>query len=226
MAWYVFALVDRPPRSPGRGFTAALTAHAIAGIFVVAERRADVPPLEFDALQRHERVVERLAARVPAILPVRFGTLVTLDDLQEALGERGEEFREALARVRGCVQMTWRLAGSPSKESKKSRDASKETPAELTASSGTEYLRRRAAAEHATMPAAMRPLRKAFAPLISTASFQPASATFPASLYHLVPKRALAEYRDVASRLQRAAPRRRLTLSGPWPPYAFTPEVL
>jgi hypothetical protein len=45
-------------------------------------------------------------------------------------------------------------------------------------------------------------------------------------LYHLVSKRRLAEYRDVASRAQRAATRQRLTLTGPWPPYAFTPEVL
>jgi hypothetical protein len=56
--------------------------------------------------------------------------------------------------------------------------------------------------------------------------FQPASATLPDTLYHLVPKRRVEMYRAVAARVAASRRTARLTLTGPWPPYAFTPELL
>ena len=47
-------------------------------------------------------------AQVPAILPVRFGTLLESEELEEALQDRDEEIAEAFALVRGRVQFTWR----------------------------------------------------------------------------------------------------------------------
>ena len=225
----------------------------------MAERRADVPPLEFDVLRQHARVVERLAARVPAILPVRFGTLVTLEELEEALGERDEEMLDALALVRGCVQMTWRSQSTP--EGKRQRAEERLRPgrgggadraggaapsesergwgpasigkrrqepetSDVVSTSGTDYLRRRAAAEQRALPVVMRPLRTAFARLVVAERFQPASAAMPDSLYHLVPKRQLMAYRRIAAGLPHSPRMSRLTVSGPWPPYAFTPELL
>jgi hypothetical protein len=46
-----------------------------------------------------------------------------------------------------------------------------------------------------------------------------------ASVFHLIPAESAAEYRRVID----AAARRsalRVTVSGPWPPYAFGPETL
>jgi len=242
MSWYVFALVDSPPRTAGRGFTSAVVSRPVGAVAVMAERRADVPPLEFDVLRQHARVVERLAARVPAILPVRFGTLVTLAELEEALGERDEEMLDALALVRGCVQMTWRSQSTP--EGKRQRAEERLRPergwgpasiekrrqepetSDVVSTSGTDYLRRRAAAEQRALPVVMRPLRTAFARLVVAERFQPASAAMPDSLYHLVPKRRLMAYRRIAAGLPHSPRMSRLTVSGPWPPYAFTPELL
>src|SRR6476469_1958254 len=97
MAWYVFALVDERPRGrPGIGLDGGLSAQAVPGGFAIVERRADVPPMEFGTLKKHDAVLARLADAVPAILPVRFGTLLEPDHLQEALLDRDEEIVEAL----------------------------------------------------------------------------------------------------------------------------------
>src|SRR5262249_26015890 len=109
MAWYVFALVDAMPSGrPGRGLSGPLAVRPMAGALLVVERRADVPPTEFGVLSAHHAVVADVAARVPAILPVRFGTLMEQADLEEALNERDDEIAEAFALVRNRTQFTWR----------------------------------------------------------------------------------------------------------------------
>src|SRR6516165_863426 len=76
MPWYVFALVDTPPHGRlGRGLRGPLRARPSAGAYAIVERRVDVPPVELGSLRAHQAVVSRLARAVPAILPVRFGTL-------------------------------------------------------------------------------------------------------------------------------------------------------
>ena len=112
MGWYVFALVDRMPASRGRGFKGPLAARRVPGAVAIVERRADVPPPAFGTLRKHQAIVSRLAVAVPAILPVRFGTLLESEDLEEALEGREREIAEALSRVRHRVQFTWR-AGAP-----------------------------------------------------------------------------------------------------------------
>ena len=105
-----FALVDAIPAGrAGKGLSGALSRPQVSGGFVVVERRADVPPVEFGSLQKHQDVVARLATQVPAILPVRFGTLLEPEHLEEALQERDEEIAEAFDLVRGRVQFTWRI---------------------------------------------------------------------------------------------------------------------
>ena len=114
MSWYVFALVDAPPHGPlGRGLKGALRARAAAGAFALVERRADVPPPELGSLRRHQAVVSRIANAVPAILPVRFGTLLDDDALDEALADREADIAEAFALVRHHVQFTWRGGAKP-----------------------------------------------------------------------------------------------------------------
>ena len=91
MAWYVFALVDAIPAGrAGKGLSGALSLRKLPWGFLVVERRADVPPAEFGSLKAHQDVVARLAKHVPAILPVRFGTLLETGPLEEALQERDE----------------------------------------------------------------------------------------------------------------------------------------
>ena len=221
MAWYVFALVDRPPAGPkGKGLSGALGLRPIPGGLAVVERRADVPPPEFGSLKRHHDVVAHLAARVPAILPVRFGTLLDDDAIDEALAERDEEIERALEAVRDRVQFTWR---------RNARVSKRRTPVRPDVDvadqpSGTEYLRRAARAAKPSPPAPWRSLRGALAPLVSAERYQPATATTPESLYHLVARDSIARYTTVATGLRHADGK--LTLTGPWAPFAFAPEML
>jgi hypothetical protein len=128
MPWYVFALVDRTPLGgKGKGLSGPLGLRRIPGGFAVVERRADVPPAEFGSLKRHHDVVADLAPRVDAILPVRFGTLLDADAIEEALADRDEEIADAFDVVRGRVQFTWRKAGTLEPGRQKTEDRRRKT---------------------------------------------------------------------------------------------------
>jgi len=122
MPWYVFALVDAVPKgTPGKGLTGNLSLREVPGGLAVVERRADVPPMEFGTLQKHQAVVARLCERVPAILPVRFGTLLEGEEIEEVLQERDGEIAEAFSVVRRRVQFTWRRT-KDTKEAKETKE--------------------------------------------------------------------------------------------------------
>lgn len=233
MAWYVFALVDAVPATrPGKGLGGALSMLPVGDAFAVAERRADVPPVEFGSLEQHQAVVTRMAACVPAILPVRFGTLLERTALDEALEDRDDELAGAFALVRGRVQFTWRRrgarreAGGARREAEGARGVARgATPDTLSLrTSGTDYLRTAARAAKPAPPAAWRTLRSKLAPLLAAERYQPAAAALPESLYHLVDRASSVRYATVATGLGHARPE--LTMTGPWPPFAFAPEIL
>ena len=222
MSFYVFAVVDRPPSGrPGTGLRGALSLRRVGDAFAVVERRADVPPAEFGSLQRHQAVVKDLAERVPAILPVRFGTLLDGDALDEALHEREEDLADALNTVRGRVQFTWRRGKAGSKGP---RGVGHSKAASVSAVSGAEYLRRAARAAKPAPPAAWRPVRSKLAPLIVAEQYQPATGKIPDSLYHLVDRDASLRYTEIARALVHANDA--FAMTGPWPPFAFVPALL
>ena len=223
MAWYVFALVDAVPSSrPGKGIGGALSILPVGDAFAVVERRADIPPVAFGSLEKHQDVVTRMAASVPAILPVRFGTLLEREALDEALAERDDELASAFALVRGRVQFTWRKRDARGE----ARGANRPAPDAFAAlgASGTDYLRHAARAAKPAPPAAWRALRSKLSPLFAAERYQPATTTLPESLYHLVDRASSVRYATVGAGLQHATPA--LTLSGPWPHFAFAPELL
>lgn len=223
MAWYVFALVDEKPRGrPATGLGGAISSQPIPGGFAVVERRADVPPVEFGTLKRHDAVVARLANAVPAILPVRFGTLLEPGEVDEALADRDEEIAEAFALVRGRLQFTWRRALP--RRSAKGPVAVAARGSESRAGEGAAYLRRAARLANPTPPAAFRAVRQKLRPLVAAERYQAERAMLPESLYHLVDRDSAGRYRLLAARLAAAGSVVRVT--GPFPPFAFAPELL
>lgn len=225
MPWYVFALVDEPPSRSGAGLLGRVTARRVPGGFAMVERRADVPPAELGTLQKHQQVVTRLSREVPAILPVRFGTLMEADEIEEALADRDEEIADAFDRVRGRVQFTWRtMRGARGARglSAAARGAKQGTHGRRDALTGAEYLKR--AAARSVPPAAFRAVQDELRPLIAAERYQAASEAIPDSLYHLVDRGSVERYTLIADRLALAAPMLRLT--GPFPPFAFTEELL
>jgi hypothetical protein len=221
MAWYVFALVeDVPDRGLGRGLSGPLRLRSAGGAVAIVERRADVPPPEFGSLRAHQAVVTRVAGLVPAILPVRFGTLLEDDALDEALEGRGDEIRDALAGVRHRVQYTWRRPLRPGRTQPRMATA---TPTAAMAS-GAAYLRHAAQLASPAPPAAFRLLRDRTRSCVVRERFQPASGEMPDTLYQLIEKTAEKRYRAMADAVMLTNPS--LTMTGPWPPFAFAPETL
>jgi len=232
LPWYVFALVDAVPKgTPGKGLTGNLSLRAVPGGFAVVERRADVPPMAFGTLQKHQAVVARLCEHVPAILPVRFGTLLEGEEIEEVLQERDGEIAEAFSVVRRRVQFTWRRTKDTkeAKDTKERRTKEHRTKEQVRdprgeAETGTEYLLRAARANNPTPPPAFRALRSKVAPLVAAERYQPAAAQLPASLYHLVDRSAIERYEVIGEAIAHASPG--LTMSGPFPPFAFAPDIL
>jgi len=232
MPWYVFALVDAVPKgTPGKGLTGNLSLREVPGGLAVVERRADVPPMEFGTLQKHQAVVARLCECVPAILPVRFGTLLEGEEIEEVLQERDGEIAEAFSVVRRRVQFTWRRTKDTkeAKETKEQRTKERKTKERVRdprgeAETGTEYLLRAARAKSPAPPPAFRALRSKVAPLVAAERYQPAAAQLPASLYHLVDRSAIERYEVIGEAIAHASPG--LRMSGPFPPFAFAPEIL
>jgi Gas vesicle synthesis protein GvpL/GvpF len=220
MAWYVFALVDVPPDGrAGSGLSGALSVRRVPGGFAVVERRADVPPIEFDTLRQHDAVVSRLADAVPAILPVRFGTLLELGEIEDALAEREEEMAEAFDTVRGRVQFTWRRVKTGRRDLRPGGRGQGSEPR-----SGVAYLRRAARAAKPAAPAAFRGVREKLKPVVAAERYLPATASLPESLYHLVDGRSARRYRTIADRLSSVSVA--VNVTGPFPPFAFAAELL
>jgi hypothetical protein len=217
MAWYVFALLDAPPRRrAGRGLSGPLTLRDMGACYVALERRGDVPPVELGALTKHHAVVARLWKDVPALLPVRFGTLLDAAEIAEALEDKDEELKEAFDRVRARAQFSWR---GPRVSRGRSAAATQRRPA----SSGTEYLRRAALAS--IPPPRFSTIRRRLAGLVAAERYEPSRPAVPEALYHLVDRKSIDAYLKKAAQISSSAS---ITpaLSGPFPPYAFVPELL
>jgi hypothetical protein len=217
MAWYVFALLDAPPsRRVGRGLSGPIALREVGACYVAVERRADVPPIEFGALKQHHDVVARLWERVPAVLPVRFGTLLDSAEIAEALEDNDEEVTEAFDLVRGRAQFSWRARGVQ-------RRARSTAPArQRDPMSGTDYLRR--AARATAPPRRFSPIRRGVGRFSAAERYEPARSSVSETLYHLVDRERIHAYLAAASKIPSSSSMP--SVSGPFPAYAFVPELL
>ena len=190
----------------------------MAAVGEMAER----PAVSEATLRAHDAVIRRLADTVDAILPVRFGSLLSESALTDALAARGRELTEALALVAGREQMTLRLMGEA---------APRPAPAVVSdhpeLGPGARYLAaRRAEWRRAHEAPELEPLRPALQPLVRAERVtRHETPPLLASVYHLIDRGASAAYRGAVERAGGAALVRVVT-TGPWPPYAFAPEAL
>jgi hypothetical protein len=211
-AVYVYAFTDRWI-APLRLGTTRLRAVPLDGLFAIASRRAASPALSEDALRRQHEAVERIAEVADAVLPARFGSLLDLEDLQRIAARRGDALRAGLARVRGRRQMTVRVLGAE-------RATVHEPPA-----SGTDYLRARLRLDPAAA-GAIDAIRRAVRPFVLEERVERGTGATLATAYHLVAVDDLDAYRAAAAAAARPIAGLAVRVSGPWPPFAFTPELL
>lgn len=217
---YIYALVDEEPAGRlGDGISGEpLRLVAQGRSSAVAGDLSDRPRPDRETLERQDAVVRRLAERFGAILPARFGEAFADEAaLAGRLGPREREVAEALALVRGCVQMTLRVFGEP-------EPAPEPEPA---GGPGTRYL---AARQRERVRARSLPeidlLREALRPLLRAERIErhDAGGALLGTAYHLILR---AQARAYLATLEAGRVRiggRRVAATGPWPPYAFAPE--
>jgi hypothetical protein len=213
MPLYVYALTDRPA-APFDVAGQQVDFIDIGDVFAAATTMTAMPKLSEAALREQHDIVAAIAARVEAILPARFGSLVAHDELERIVALRREAIAEALALVAGREQMTLRVFGDPQPP---------QLERALSVTTGTEYLQQRAAGLN--LPASVRSLVDAVRPLIRAERLVRGEGGVMATLYHLVTRGASVPYRDALEPLRAAFPGPGFIVSGPWPPFAFAPEL-
>ena len=211
---YVYGLAEHGlPRSL-RIHGHALRTLTIGEIDVIVERRSERMEPTTDALQRQHDIVAKIAARGGALLPARFGSLIGEAALQSVVDAHHLEIMEALDRVRGRQQMTIRVFGA----------ADDSVPDSTHAATGTEFLNtRRARTRH--LPPEVTTIRDAIGHLAAAERVEPGEQGLRVTLFHLVAADMVETYREEASALQSILAPLRLTVSVPWPAFAFTPVL-
>ena len=188
-----------------------LTRVPVGRVDAIVGRVGRPPRVTARALQRYDRVLKALWGSTPALLPVRFGTVVSdAAELERILEPRQAALVRQLSLVRNRAQMTVRIVAST--RPRASRRGTRPR-------SGAEYLRRRAAAARLESEAPeLVPLRRAVERWIRAERVDRHLEV--ATLYHLVPRAATDRYVAAIAHAARAA-RSGVLISGPSPPYAF-----
>jgi hypothetical protein len=209
VALYVLAFTDTDLGTWKSGRRTIRTVK-LGAIYAVCERRDAVPDMSDDVLRaQHDAVVE-IARRSRATLPARFGALIAERELAQWARGREAELRDALNDVRHRVQMTIRILGD-------AVPAARTVP---TTTSGRAYLEARRQLLAPALPASARDVLRTLRPLIVRERIEAGRGGLLATVYHLISRRDLAAYR----RVMKGAPAG-MVLSGPWPPFAFTPPL-
>ena len=211
-ALYVFALT-RDVAAPFEFDGHQIEFIGFSGLGAAVERVAARPRVSEATLRAQHEIVMRISTHVDDLLPARFGAFVDDRELEEIVTIRRNVIAEALDLVHGRVQMTIRIRETTPSAGRADRSG----PG--TATTGTAYLEaRRAAAVH-TVPPDAASMIAAVGHLVAAERSENGKGV--ASIYHLIDRRHVDEYRAALSDV----PSSIITVSGPWPPFAFAPDL-
>lgn len=234
MSLYVYCLGDElggaafeELKGVGRAHVQLLTLGVLAA--VVSEVRDEGVAVNEENLLAHNRV-NAAALAVSTPLPFRFGTRAAPERLAEYVSTNEAALAAALARVRGCVEMSVKVMEKAEGRRPKAQVESAAGGAELgAAGAGTAFLlkkrreflgeegaRRRAEEVAARLASGLGELARETA-----ARLNPSEAIFVRAA-HLVGRARVEEYRARLRALAAEHRDLRLLTSGPWPPYSFS----
>jgi gas vesicle protein GvpL/GvpF len=207
---YLYAIAEGLDGLPDlRGVDGApLERRSVEGLdLVVSGHGGTTVDTSEEAVLAHARVVEALVERSAALLPARFGRGFRDEDaLREAIEGRAASLREALAQVRGCVEVGVRVL------------APERAPAP-PAETGRAYMDALRSRDEAA-----RELHEPLAGLARAATHTVgATPRLLLSGAYLVEPGELDAFRSRVSELEAAHPELTFVTTGPWPPYSFAP---
>jgi Gas vesicle synthesis protein GvpL/GvpF len=216
---YVYALVDRKlPRLKLSGRT--IEAVPVADLYAMAQRTDHAPVISEEALREQYDVVLELTQRTAAILPARFGSFVDHGELTRIVTLRHAQLTAALDQVRNREQMTVRLIESATAAGR----AGRRMPAS-GGGPGARYLEERRSAAGYPLPDAATRLTAAVRSLIVADKAEPGEGNVRAMLYHLIERHSSAAYCRALA-VAAVDVDFSVKVTGPWPPFAFVPELL
>jgi hypothetical protein len=209
---YVYALAD--PGLPRTLRVLGQTLHTLSlgSIDVIVQRHRERVGPTLEALQEQHAIITKLVDRVGGLLPARFGSRISHRTLQEIVSQRESEILESLARVRGRYQMTIRVFGA----------ADATSPPGARASTGTTFLKDRQARAH-HVPPEVATIREALGSLAAAERVETGERGLRVTVFHLVSAENVERYKRKAAALQLAP--LQVKVSGPWPAFAFAPEL-
>ena len=215
---YVFAL------AAGKAGTFSAAGHRIEfvkadAVYAAVERLDERPAVSEAALRTQHDIVARIAAKVDAILPARFGSLVDVEELERVVALRRDAIRDALDLVRGRAQMTVRLFDAEAAVPLAHPVTAASKRHRLPAGAAAGDRRARAAAAGGGDYRGRQGHRRGGA-------FGSRAGTRGGD--GLSPGRSRGGGRSTrrgSRRIQSGPDRTTMSVSGPWPPFAFVPEL-
>lgn len=220
---HVHALIGAPASHPARGVSRAIRVNRrrlqlvpVGPILAAVEPIDAAPPLSEAALRAEYALVIRLFQRFPAVLPVRYGAVVEPAELRRVVAARQQMLTRALDAVNGRAQMTVRVFDPRPAEG---------SPQTRPSRTGAAYLRGRRAAARPAPPAIVHRIRRAVKPLVTLERLDAGRGGVRASLHHLIAQSQARRYRALVDVVVGRAASPRVTVTGPWPPFAFTPDL-
>ena len=209
MPLYVLALTDTPLGSWTARGRRLLTAD-YDGVYAVYERRSEAPALTDAELRDQHHLVIAIANRARAVLPARFGSLIARRELTVLIRRHDAQIRTALEQVRDRVQMTVRVLGATPR---------RPSPA-AHVTSGREYLERARRQLAPPLPRRVERLLSAVQQYVVAERREPGAGRLVATLYHLLDASQVGRYTKAAGKRVPG-----VIVSGPWPPFAFSPQL-
>ena len=225
MSVYVYALVAE---APGEGLGTGMSGEALrvvtcGRLLAVVGDTSARPPVTSTALREHDRAIRRITAVMDAVLPMRFGSMVDEElELTRHLEPAEASLEAALVLVAGREQMTVRVYERKARAEEGPRIAAPPAAAANLGPGARYLLERRQTLENDPHRAALDAVLAAPATFIRGQRIEShGSPPLIASVHHLIERGQGSAY---AAALQAGTADlidAAVTVSGPWPPYAF-----
>jgi Gas vesicle synthesis protein GvpL/GvpF len=225
MSLYVYALVAKAPSEGlGSGMNGeALRVVTCGGLLAVVGDMSAPPAVTSMALREHDRAIRRMTAITDTVLPMRFGSMVDGElDLARRLEPAEATLEAALVRVAGREQMTVRVYERQPRGEEDARNAAPPAAAADLGPGARYLLERRRTLEHDPHHAALEAVLAAPASFIRGQRIEShGSLPLIASVHHLIERGQGEAYAAVLHAGTADLIGAAVTVSGPWPPYAF-----
>ena len=188
---------------------------------LVSDGEPDAFPLTRDSAIVHDTVVRSIFKQT-TLLPFRFGSVVSEQQLRHYVATYKPALKKNLAHVRGCVQMDLKIIWQFAKPDAGPLPEEDRGP-------GTAFLEKkrrellgdeRRVAEKTELS---KLLHKELGGLIRDEQIElrPSRTAVLAPVFHLIERANTGKYQEKVQEIRNNRPELRIRLSGPWPPYSF-----